>query len=153
MTIFVCLLQVTHQNESNQDYLLQYQSGVFATTLMDLYTLCHDQVPLANALDAKNKPAPSSDASASTSDMPIIPNLPPLPPGSHPNKKQHIVATDATAPRKKKDASAAGALHGVSSALITTMKVLVNLTHNSRKVGLGSKTLGLLPLTYNITLR
>ena len=170
-------VQVTHQNESNQEYLLEYSSGVFATTLMDLFKLCHEQVPLAsqhdtataaaaaaannssnnsnscisgdgvtkdNSITATNKKA-ASNSSHGAREGGIG--------GTNKNKKHHVVATEATAPAAMRKKEASTTLQCVSSALITSMKVLVNLTHNSRKVGLGSKMLGALPHTYNITLR
>lgn len=143
---------MTHQNESNQDYLLQFQSGVFASTLMDLFSLCHEQVPLtaaqAAATASEDKPATESSQLTSPTSIKII--LPKSPPGSTPvNKKKHAVASG---PLRRKD-QVLTPLQSVSSALITSMKVLVNLTHNSRKLGLGSKTFGSQARTYNITLR
>lgn len=118
---------------------MQYQSGVFTKTLMDLYSLCHQQIPSAAVCsksdDTCSKKTSESDASTTVAVT---------------GQKRHAIASSTTP--KKKD-QVVSALQGISSALITTMKVLVNLTHSSRKLGLGSKTLGAQPRTYQITLR
>ena len=47
LTAFLFLyIQVTHQNVANQEYLLNYQDGIFPEKLMSLYRLCHVEVPL-----------------------------------------------------------------------------------------------------------
>ncbi|KAF2367670.1 Wings apart-like protein [Trinorchestia longiramus] len=130
------LENVTHQNESNQDYLMEYQSGVFATTLMDLYRLCHQQIPLAAAKSPDSGVVDSPSLSLTATPVAVT------------GQKRHAIATGTV---KKKD-QVVSAVQGISSALITSMKVLVNLTHNSRKLGLGSKTLGAQPQTYETTL-
>uniref|UniRef100_A0A6A7FXN6 Protein wings apart-like n=1 Tax=Hirondellea gigas TaxID=1518452 RepID=A0A6A7FXN6_9CRUS len=142
------LENITHQNESNQGYLLQYKSGVFTNTLMELYQLCHDQIPKVPAAASKNSNSTSELTSPKNA---ILPKSPPstILVTSRDGKKKHAVATEA--PKKREQTLSARQC--VSSALITAMKVLVNLTHNSLKLGLGSKTLGSQSNTYNITLR
>lgn len=84
------LVQVTHQNTANQEYLLTYQDGIFPEKLMYLYRLCHVEVPLYPVSDTENQKTMVGGMSTG----------------------QLLVQT-----------------------LLTTIKVLINLTHNSGKEG------------------
>lgn len=99
------LLQVTNQNSANQEYLLQYQSGIFPEKLMSLYRLCHVEVPLY----------PTSEVSRSVQNT----------------------ATTTTTHTTNKSISTGGISTGelLVQTLLTTIKVLINLTHNMGKEG------------------
>lgn len=102
--VYTCQ-QVTHQNSANQEYLLQYQSGIFPEKLMSLYRLCHVEVPLY----------PTSEISGSV---------------------QNTVTTTTTLGTTK-NISTGGISTGelLVQTLLTSIKVLINLTHNSGKEG------------------
>ncbi|RXG67965.1 Protein wings apart-like [Armadillidium vulgare] len=99
------LENVTHQNESNQEYILNYNTGEFSNTLMGLYRMCQTEVPL-NPL--------------------------------HP--QGYLALCDPNILAAK----------GIVTTLMTTLKVLINLTHGSRKEG--SKILGKDDEIYNISI-
>ncbi|XP_071515023.1 uncharacterized protein wapl isoform X3 [Panulirus ornatus] len=97
---------VTHQNTANQEYLLQFQDGIFPEKLMSLYRVCHVEVPLYPTCDGQNQVTVSGMSTG-----------------------QLLV-----------------------QALLTTIKVLINLTHNAGQEALGSKLLGHQQEVYDITL-
>ncbi|KAK7073967.1 hypothetical protein SK128_000456 [Halocaridina rubra] len=101
------LENVTHQNVANQEYLLNFQNGIFPEKLMNLYRLCHVEVPL------------------------------------YPVSEAH-----------KHNTSMSGVSTGqlLVQALLTTLKVLINLTHNPGRDALGSRILGSQQEVYDITL-
>ncbi|KAB7493973.1 Protein wings apart-like [Armadillidium nasatum] len=101
------LENVTHQNESNQEYILNYNTGEFSSTLMGLYRMCQTEVPL-NPL--------------------------------HP--QGYLALCDPNILAAK----------GIVTTLMTTLKVLINLTHGSRKEALGSRILGKDDEIYNISI-
>lgn len=92
--------QVTNQNSANQEYLLQYQNGIFPEKLMSLYRLCHIEVPLY----------PTSEMSGSVQNT-----------------------ANATTLSISTGGISTGEL--LVQTLLTTIKVLINLTHNSGKEG------------------
>lgn len=49
--------QVTHNNEENQTYLLNYNSGIILDTLVKLYRLCDSEIPLYPVTDIGDKDA------------------------------------------------------------------------------------------------
>lgn len=49
------LENVTHNNEANQTYLLQYNNGVILDTLVKLYRLCDSEIPLYPVTDITDK--------------------------------------------------------------------------------------------------
>lgn len=49
------LLQVTHNNEENQTYLLKYNDGMILDTLVKLYRLCDAEIPLYPVNDITDK--------------------------------------------------------------------------------------------------
>lgn len=52
---YFLLLQVTHNNEENQTYLLKYNDGVILDTLVNLYKLCDGEIPLYPVIDITDK--------------------------------------------------------------------------------------------------
>ncbi|MCL4126452.1 UNVERIFIED_CONTAM: hypothetical protein GTU68_005604, partial [Idotea baltica] len=100
------LENVTHQNEVNQEYLLNMNGGQFSNTLMRLFSMCHSEVPL------------------------------------NPMKSDDPLTLSSYNPEASK---------GIIPTLITTIKVLINLTHGTRKEALGSVLLGKDEKIYNIT--
>lgn len=48
-------MKVTHNNEENQIYLLNYDGGVILDTLVKLYRLCDSEIPLYPVTDITDK--------------------------------------------------------------------------------------------------
>lgn len=46
---------MTHNNEENQKYLLNYNNGIVLETLVKLYRLCDSEIPLYPILDIADK--------------------------------------------------------------------------------------------------
>lgn len=49
------ILQVTHDNEENQMYLLKYNDGILLDTIVKLYRLCDGEIPLYPVSDITDK--------------------------------------------------------------------------------------------------
>ncbi|KAK4290117.1 hypothetical protein Pmani_036966 [Petrolisthes manimaculis] len=123
------LENVTHQNTANQEYLLQYQNGIFPEKLMCLYRLCHVEVPLHSTSEASSTLNTATTTTTTTT------------------------TTTATA-NTTMNISTGGIPTGelLVQTLLTTIKVLINLTHNSGKEALGSKLLGNQQEVYDLSL-
>ncbi|KAK3864719.1 hypothetical protein Pcinc_029613 [Petrolisthes cinctipes] len=126
------LENVTHQNSANQEYLLQYQNGIFPEKLMSLYKLCHVEVPLYSTCEASRSSTLNTATTTTTT----------------------TTTTATAAANTTKSISTGGIPTGelLVQTLLTTIKVLINLTHNSGKEALGSKLLGNQQEVYDLSL-